>query len=127
MFHIGHLNIIKRSVKACDKLIVGVNSDALVMDYKGKTPVVSELDRAEIVRNIKGVDQCEIVNTLDKVFLQKRYSFDVVFIGDDWKGNARWEQTQNDLSKIGVDVIFFPYTINVSSTLLRGEVPRRVE
>lgn len=127
MFHIGHLAILNRAAALCEKLIVGVNSDKLVQEYKNKIPVICENDRAEIIRNIKSVDQCEIVDTLDKVYLYHKYNFDAVFIGDDWKGNERWIKTEEDLAKVGVDVIYLPHTPQISSSLLRVEVPNRVE
>lgn len=127
MFHIGHLNLINNAKKHCEKLIVGVNSDDLVKDYKKKIPVINENNRAEIVRNLKCVDKCVIVNTLDKVELMKKYKYDVVFIGDDWKGNDRWERTEQQLDKYGVKVVYLPHTPDVSSTDLREEVSNSVE
>lgn len=126
MFHIGHLHLINKAAEQCERLIVGVNSDDLVKQYKNKETVISADDRAEIIRNLKSVDKCIIVDTLDKVELYKKFKFDAVFIGDDWKGNARWEQTEKDLKEYGVDVIYLPHTPNISSTLLRVEVPDRV-
>ena len=127
MFHIGHLHIINRAAEQCEKLLVGVNSDSLVEEYKGKKTIIDQYDRAEIIRNIKSVSDCVIVETLDKVELYKKYGFDAVFIGDDWKGDERWIQTEKDLAPYGVDVIYLPHTPNISSTLLRVEIPRRVE
>lgn len=127
MFHIGHLRLINRAADQCDRLIVGVNSDALVQEYKNKTPVIDEIDRAEIIRNLRSVDQVKIVSTLDKVQLWNEFHFDAVFIGDDWKGNDRWKQTEIDLEKYGAEVVYLPHTPQVSSTLLRVEVPNRVE
>lgn len=119
MFHIGHLNIINNAKDLCDYLIVGVNSDRLVQEYKHKTPVINEKDRQAIVSNIKAVDRCVIVDTLDKIEAVDKFGFDVIFIGDDWKGNPRWEQTRIELAKIGVDLVFLPHTEGVSSTMLR--------
>lgn len=127
MFHIGHLNLINRAKAQCEFLIVGVNSDQLVEKYKNKLPVINEYNRAEIVRNLKAVDKCFVVDTLDKEEIYKGNSFDVVFIGDDWKGNARWEQTEISLAKYGVEVVYLPYTSDVSSTNLRGEIYNRAE
>jgi glycerol-3-phosphate cytidylyltransferase len=127
MFHIGHLHIINSAAAMCEKLIVGVNSDELVEQYKNKKTVISQVDRAEIVRNLKSVDECVIVDTLDKVALYQKLKFDAVFIGDDWKGNERWLQTEKDLAPFGVDVVYLPHTPNISSTMLRVEVPRRVD
>lgn len=127
MFHIGHLAILNRASSMCEELIVGVNSDRLVQEYKKKTPVICETDRAEIIKNIRSVDQCEIVDTLDKLVLFQKYGFDAVFIGDDWKGNDRWIKTEEKLADVGVDVIYLPHTPQISSSLLRIEVPNRVE
>ena len=119
MFHIGHLNLINRAKEQCDHLIVGVNSDELVKSYKNKETVIKAQERAEIVLNLKAVDECIIVNTLDKMTLCQQLGFDAIFIGDDWYGNPRWMQTKEDLEKIGVDVVFLPHTDGVSSTILR--------
>lgn len=119
MFHIGHLNLINHAKEYCDYLIVGVNSDELVQSYKHKTPVINQEERRTIVANIKAVDECIIATTLDKEEAWKKLHFDAIFIGDDWKGNPRWEQTKVDLGKIGVDVVFLPHTDGVTSTILR--------
>lgn len=121
MFHIGHLNLINRVKEQCDYLIVGVNSDRLVQSYKHKDTVIKEEDRAEIVRNLKAVDEVVIVDTLDKVELSGQLKFNAVFIGDDWYGNPRWMQTKYDLNKLGVDVVFLPHTEGISSTMLRPD------
>ena len=127
MFHVGHLNLINRAKEQCDYLIVGVNSDALVESYKNKTPVVCQEFRKVIVENIKAVGEAHIVETLDKLEILKDISFDVVFIGDDWKGSQRWSDAQEKLKERGVDVVFLPYTQNVSSTLLRTKTEDKVD
>lgn len=121
MFHIGHLNLINNAKKSCDMLVVGVNADELVKLYKKKTPVVKEEFRKEIVKNIKAVDIAEIVDTLDKISMYKKYKYDVIYIGDDWKGNDRWIETEKQLEIYGVDVIYLPHTDGISSTALREE------
>lgn len=127
MFHVGHLNLIKNAKAYCDYLIVGVNADELVHSYKNKTPVITAEDRAEILRSVKEVDECIVVDTLDKVETAKRIPFEAIFIGDDWKGNDRWERTRTDLGALGIDVVFLPHTDGVSSTMLRPMAPDRVE
>ena len=126
MFHIGHLRLINHAKAYCDRLIVGVNSDELVRKYKHKDTVIKENERAEIVRNVKAVDECVIVNVLDKVEIYEKLGFDAVFIGDDWYGNPRWMHTQKDLAEKGVDVIFLPHTEGVSSSLLRMQAEMRI-
>ena len=127
MFHIGHLNLLNNAKARCDYLVVGVNSDGLVQSYKNKTPVVDELTRKTIVENIKAVDEACVVDTLDKVEIRKQIPFDVIFIGDDWKGSARWSKTQERLKEYGVEVVFLPYTQNISSTILRTQKEEKVE
>ena len=119
MFHVGHLNVFNHAKEYCDYLIVGVNADELVKSYKNKTPVINENDRRYIVENIKAVDEAVVAVTLDKVETWNKYHFDAIFIGDDWKGNARWEQTEKDLAVYGVDVVYLPHTDGISSTELR--------
>ena len=127
MFHIGHLNLIKHAKEQCERLIVGVNTDDLVKKYKKRQTVIPENERIEIVKNIKGVDEALLVNTLDKIILYDKLSFDVVFIGNDWKGTERWKETEYMLAMRGVDVVYLPYTPNISSTLLRLEKGKEVE
>jgi len=126
MFHIGHLNLINHAKEQCDYLIVGVNSDELVESYKHKIPIIRQEERQKIVSNIKAVDKCVIVNSLDKEEIWKNLHFNAIFIGDDWKGNPRWERTKTNLAKIGVDVVFLPHTDGVSSTILRPVNEERV-
>lgn len=126
MFHIGHLNLLRNSKELCDYLIVGVNSNKLVLSYKGKKTVIDEKQRIEIVGAIKYVDRVEIMDSLDKVAAFVRFNYDVVFIGDDWKGSERWNQTEKELAKIGVNVVYIPYTKNVSSTQLKVNYHERV-
>jgi len=122
MFHIGHLNLLNEAKKRCDILIVGVNSDELVKDYKNKEPIINQNDRRSIVENIKAVDKAIIVDTLDKFEIYKNIDFNAIFIGDDWKNNPRWLETKENFEKIDIDVVFLPYTKNISSTELRNKI-----
>jgi glycerol-3-phosphate cytidylyltransferase len=119
MFHVGHLNLLNHAKELCDVLIVGVNSDRLVNEYKHKKPVIPEEERLYIVSNIKAVDKAVLTDTLDKVSAFRQLHFDAVFIGDDWKGNARWEETERELKPLGAEVVYLPHTPDVSSTGLR--------
>lgn len=116
LFHIGHLNLINNAKEQCDYLIVGVNSDELVFKYKNKVTNIKETERAKIVNSIKGVDRVIITDTLDKTEILNHVNFDAIFIGDDWKGNQRWEDTKVALSKRGIDVVFLPHTDGISTT-----------
>lgn len=127
MFHVGHLNLLNNAKAQCEILIVGVNSDELVKQYKSKTPVIPQEQRRLIVENIKAVDKAVIVETLDKTVQLQNFGFDAVFIGSDWKGNDRWEKTKKELSLLGVDVIFLPYTDGICSTELAEKEHKRVD
>lgn len=127
MFHVGHLNIVNKAKDLCDILIVGVNSDELVHSYKDKTPIINENDRQLIVSNIKAVDKCMIVNTLDKEEIWNEIHFNAIFIGDDWKNNERWKNTENILEKYNAEVIYLPHTDGISSTILRPMESNKIE
>ncbi len=122
LFHIGHFNLLKNAKSQCEKLIVGINSDQLVAEYKNKITCMKEQERAQIMEAIKYVDEVIIVNTLDKVDAYKKIKFDAIFIGDDWKGNERWAQTEKDLKKYNVDVVYLPHTDGISTTMLKKEL-----
>ena len=127
MFHIGHLNLLNNAKAYCDYLIVGVNSDELVLQYKNKNAVINEQERRLIVENIKAVDEAIIADTLDKTVMLEKLHFDAVFIGDDWENSPRWQATKNELAQYGVDVVFLPHTDGISSTILRPINTEKVE
>ncbi|MEZ4856883.1 MAG: adenylyltransferase/cytidyltransferase family protein [Gelidibacter sp.] len=117
LFHIGHLNLLKNAKGLCDKLIVGVTSDELVA-YKNKKAVIGHQERMEIVRNIKHVDAVVPQNDMDKFKMWERLKFDIMFVGDDWFETPKWEALDKKFKEVGVKIIYFPYTKNISSTLL---------
>ena len=122
MFHIGHLNLIKNAKNHCDYLIVGVNSDDLVETYKNKKTIIPIEERVAIIEELKSVDKVIICDTLDKISIAKEMNINKIFIGDDWKGNPRWEKTKQEMAEIGVEVVFLPHTDGTSSTMLREKL-----
>lgn len=122
MFHIGHLNLLKRAKEKCDYLIVGVNNDSLVEKYKNKRPVINVESRLAIIEALTVVDKVAIMNNLDKIDAHSKFHFDVVFIGDDWKGSERWIATEKNLNEINVDVCYLNYTKGVSSTQIVDKI-----
>ena len=127
MLHINHLRLIEYARGLGDILIVGVNTDQLVNDYKHKVPVVNEHDRAAIISELRCVDRVIFCNTLDKTDAWQRLHFDAVFIGNDWKGNERWKQTEIDLKPLGAEVVYLRHTEGVSSSLLRDKENEKIE
>ena len=119
LFHIGHLNILKRARLECDYLIVGITTDELAMSVKGEKPFISFEERVEIVESIKFVDEVVPQTTYNKMKAWNNLKFDRMFVGDDWKGTKEWIQIEKDFGKYNVEIIYFSYTTHTSSTILR--------
>tara|TARA_X000001036_G_C20515943_1_gene740087 strand:+ start:262 stop:696 length:435 start_codon:yes stop_codon:yes gene_type:complete len=118
LFHIGHLNILRRAREKCDKLIVGVTTDELLKVYKNKSPIIPFEERISIVKSIRYVDEVVPQENMDKLSHWDNLKFNVVFVGDDWQNTDKWNKIESDFNKIGVKVIYFPYTKGTSSTLI---------
>jgi len=117
LFHIGHLNLLINANSLCDKLIVGVTTDELVA-YKNKRSVIPFQERLEIVRSIKYVDAAISQPDMDKFKAWEKLKFNILFVGDDWFKDPKWEEIESKFKEVGVRVIYFPYTKGTSSTLL---------
>jgi glycerol-3-phosphate cytidylyltransferase len=121
LFHIGHLNLLKSAKERCEKLVVGVTVDSLVR-YKFKKSVIPFPERIEIIESIKYVDAAFPQETMDKMTMWDKVKFDVIFVGDDWKGTDKWNKYEQEFKEIGVDTIYFAYTKSTSSTLINNEL-----
>ena len=122
MFHIGHLNILRRAKEQCDYLIVGVSTDELVEHDKHKTPIIPFENRVRIVGAIKYVDQVVPQPDKNKFGAWEKYHFNKMFVGSDWKGTPQWEQFEKQFGPLGVEIIYLPHTDGISSTILRGKI-----
>lgn len=122
MFHIGHLNILKRAKSQCDYLIVGVSTDELVLQEKNKMPIIPFDERCEIVSAIKYVDR--VVPQLNKNKKQawEEFKFNKMFVGSDWKGSPQWIQFEIDFAPLGVEIVYLDHTDGISSTILRDKL-----
>ena len=118
MFHIGHLNIIRRAKEKCDFLIVGVSTDELVQKEKSKTPVIPFEERCQIVSAIKYVDMVVPHNDKNKIEAWEKYHFDKMFVGSDWKGTPQWEAYEKQFEPLGVEIVYLTHTDGISSTKL---------
>lgn len=125
LFHVGHLRLLRRARAQCDYLIVGVNDDALVESYKGKHPVIPARERQDILSELRCVDEVVVRTTLDKVDAYHQFHFQRIFIGDDWKGNPRWQQTELDMAALGVELVYLPHTDGISTRLLQDAIAKR--
>jgi glycerol-3-phosphate cytidylyltransferase len=119
LFHIGHLNVLKHAAENCDRLIVGVVSDEMLLQTKGRLPVIPLAERLEIVRNLRFVDDVHAEVVPDKIDTWRDVRFDVIFKGDDWRGTPKGDKLERDFAAVGVRVQYFPYTMHTSSTVLR--------
>lgn len=122
MFHIGHLNILKKAKEQCDYLIVGVSTDELVQKSKNKTPIIPFEERVEIVKAIKYVDEVVPQEDKNKFAAWEKYKFNAMFVGDDWKNSTLFNEAGKELNKVGVEIVYFPYTKHISSTKLREKL-----
>lgn len=122
MFHIGHLNILKRAKEQCEYLVVGVTTDELCYSRKNKYPIVNESDRMTIVQAIKYVDKVVLQKDMDKLKTVKELGVDVVFVGSDWEGTPSWKEYEKQFALIDVRVVYLPHTDGISSTLLRKKI-----
>ncbi|MGW8849001.1 adenylyltransferase/cytidyltransferase family protein [Streptomyces xiamenensis] len=120
LFHIGHLNILRHARSRCDYLVAGVVSDEMAQLAKGRPPVIPLVERLEIVRSIRYVDAAFVETVPDKVTTWQQVRFDILFKGDDWRGTPKGEKLERDFRQVGVEVVYFPYTVHTSSTQLRG-------
>lgn len=126
MFHVGHLNILRNARLACDYLIAGVVSDDRAQAAKGKAPIVPLAERLEIVRSVRYVDDAVVEDTAEKLEMWERLRFDVIVKGDDWRGTAKGSKLERDFAGVGVGVVYLPYTVHTSSTMLRSALNVRV-
>lgn len=122
MFHIGHLNILKRAKEQCEYLIVGVTTDELCYQRKRKYPIIPEKDRMAIIEAIKHVDRVVPQTDMDKIKPVIEYKADAVFVGSDWKGTAAWAEYEKQFAAVGCEVVYLEHTEGISSTILREKL-----
>lgn len=125
MFHIGHLNILRRARLECDRLVVGVVTDEELVRVKGRAPIVPLNERCEVVSCITIVDEVVVDHSTNKIDAWQRVGFDVLFKGDDWRGTAKGDQLELEMAGVGARVCYFPYTAHTSSTKLRAMISNR--
>lgn len=118
LFHIGHLNIIRRAKEQCEYLIVGVSTDELVKEYKNKYPIIPFEERKEIIESLKYVDEVVPQTTMDKYAAWENLHYEALFHGDDWKNSDMYNKYLEEFEGTGVEFVFLPHTEGTSSTML---------
>jgi glycerol-3-phosphate cytidylyltransferase len=119
LFHVGHLNLLRHAKAQCDYLIAGVVADELLVATKGRPPVIPLAERLEIVRHIRCVDEAVAETLPRKIDTWRSVPFDIFFKGDDWRGTPKGLTLEREFAAVGVEVVYFPYTMHTSSTALR--------
>lgn len=119
LFHIGHLNLLRRAGAQCDQLVVGVTTDELALAMKGKRPFIPFEERCEIVGSIRYVHKVVPQESDDKVHACQHLGAARLFVGDDWRGAKKWRVIEESLRQLGIALIWLPYTLHTSSTQLQ--------
>lgn len=115
LFHIGHLNLLRRAKEQCDYLIVGVHESGA---WKGKETFIPFEERLAIVGSCKYVDKA-VMSCPEDSDAWYLYHYHKLFVGSDYKGTERFIRYENELGEKGVQIVYFPYTQGTSSTQLR--------
>jgi glycerol-3-phosphate cytidylyltransferase len=122
LFHIGHLNLLRHAKDSCDYLIAGVVSDEMLERNKGITPFVPLEERMEIVESVSFVDRVYAETVPDKLEVWRDLRFTTFFKGDDWRGTDKGRMLEREFGEVGVEVVYFPYTLSTSSRQLRQAI-----
>ncbi|WP_244931385.1 adenylyltransferase/cytidyltransferase family protein [Nocardioides sp. W7] len=122
LFHVGHLNALRQARSRCDVLVAGVVSDEVCEQKKGVRPFVPLAERLEIVDAIGIVDAVFAETTADKADAWRQVGFHRLFKGDDWQGTAKGDALVVQMQELGVEIAWFPYTLQTSSTALRSVI-----
>lgn len=116
LFHIGHLNLLRRAKELGDYLIVAVSTDRFNWVEKHKKCQIPDKDRMAIVEAIKYVDKVIPEDSWDqKIKDVQKYDVDVFVMGDDWKGKF-------DFLKDYCEVVYLPRTEGISSSSLKEDM-----
>lgn len=122
LFHIGHLNILRRAKEQCEYLVVGVSTDDCVRTYKNKTPIIPFEQRIQIVEAIRYVDKVVPQASMDKMEAWKELRFDALFHGSDWQNSEMYNKIIEEFKAVDVDVVFLPHTKGISSSDISKKV-----
>lgn len=118
LFHIGHLNLLRRARAQCDYLIVGVHDSGA---WKGKETFIPLEERKAIVGACRYVDR--IVDACrEDSDAWDRWHFDRLFVGSDYQGSERFRKYEEYFADKGVEIVYFPYTQGTSSTQIREKI-----
>ena len=118
LFHVGHLNLLRRAKQQCDYLIVGVHGSGA---WKGKETFIPLEERKQIVAACKYVDKV-VDSCREDSDAWDLWHYDRLFVGSDYKGTERFNRYEEYFKDKGVEIVYFPYTQSTSSTQIRKTV-----
>lgn len=118
LFHIGHLNLLRKAKEQCDYLIVGVHESGA---WKGKQTFIPFEERKAIVESVRYVDKA-IKSYPEDCDVWNDYHYHKLFVGSDYKGSERFNRYEEYFKDKGVSIVYFPYTQGTSSTQLREKL-----
>jgi glycerol-3-phosphate cytidylyltransferase len=124
LFHRGHLELLKKAKKLGDRLIVAINGDEMVSEYKRK-PFFSEKDRLEIINSLAIVDEAFITNKFDNSDILIDQNISVIVHGNDWDRDSYLKQIRIDehfLEENNISLAFVPYTAGISTSDLINQI-----
>ena len=124
LFHIGHLNILRRAKEQCDYLIVGVSSDELVLREKNNLPIIPFNERFAIIKSIRYVDLVVPQLSKDKLKAWEKHHFNKMFVGSDWKGTDAWKKFEEQFTPLGVEIIYLEHTDGISSSIIKSRIAK---
>lgn len=120
LFHVGHLNLLRRAKQQCDYLIVGVHESGA---WKGKETFVPLKDRMEIVKACKYVDKV-VLSEREDCDAWNKYHYAKLFVGSDYQGTERFKKYEEVL-KGKAEIVYFPYTNGISSSNIRNTICKK--
>jgi len=124
LFHSGHVNFLKQCKKISDIVIVSLNTDEFIFEYKKSKPIVSYENRKKVLESCIYVDQVvENIGGKDSKISIRSVNPDIIAIGDDWAKKNYYEQmnfTQEWLDKNDILLVYIPYTEGISTTKIKS-------
>lgn len=123
LFHVGHLNLIKRAKAQCDYLIVGVHPDA---SHKGKVTFIPYEERLAVVGACRYVDKA-VPSCAEDSDAWDLHHFHKLFVGSDYKGTERFLRYEEYFKDKDVEIVYFPYTQSTSSTQIRNTIVQKTK
>lgn len=127
LFHVGHLRYLQYAAAQGSYLIVAVSTNNISVNIKSKLPVVPELERLEVVRGVRGVDEAWL-QSISTEYTEEAarwiadWCIDLVVVGGGWQGGPRWERLTPKLAESGIEVMFAPATEGISTTELLARI-----